>query len=107
MTNAYRDPLRPWGEEFDEYYDSRPEILPPEVSMVSWWGACLGPPSDVAERAFSSGGITISKDMFQSSPVASIDEDDDPPSPDDNTEGSWDCFLDDNTENYEPHVIAA
>ncbi|KAJ6553064.1 hypothetical protein B0H19DRAFT_157702 [Mycena capillaripes] len=38
MPNACRDPLRPWLEEFEEYYDSRPETLLPGMSIVSWWG---------------------------------------------------------------------
>ncbi len=76
-----------------------------------------------SERAFSQGGITISKrrsrlkgdivealqvlkslikskDMFQISPVASIDQDEDLPLPDNETEEGWDCFLDDNVDNY-------
>ncbi|KAJ6541417.1 hypothetical protein B0H19DRAFT_315477 [Mycena capillaripes] len=48
MPNACRDPLPPWLEEFEEYYDSRPETLLPGMSIVSWWGsssnlAVIGP----------------------------------------------------------------
>jgi hypothetical protein len=55
---------------------------------------------DIVEALQVLKSLIKGKDMFQASPVASIDEYND-------TEGSWDCFLDDNTENYEPHVIAA
>lgn len=161
MPDASRDPRRPWLEEFEEYYDSRPEILPPGMSMVSWWGvsavyiilmyieliyliqACAGrlptwrslardrlaiPASSVSsERAFSAGGITISKrrnrlkgdivealqvlkslikgkDMYRTSPITPINEDDDPPPEEGDANDGWDCFLDDNVDNYEPDV---
>ncbi|KAF7350175.1 putative AC transposase [Mycena venus] len=77
LSENHRDPTRPWLDEFEEYYNSRPEIVPENVSMISWWGACVGrlptwrslardrlsiPASSVSsERAFSAGGITISK----------------------------------------------
>jgi hypothetical protein len=38
FSTVHRDPSQPWLDEFEEYYDSRPEILPAKMSMVSWWG---------------------------------------------------------------------
>ncbi|KAF7342966.1 putative AC transposase [Mycena venus] len=142
LSEHHRDPTRPWLDEFEEYYNSRPEIVPENVSMVSWWGACVGrlptwrslardrlsiPASSVSsERAFSAGGITISKrrnrlkgdivealqilkslfkakDMFRTAlaPAEEFEEVDEV----ENNTGSaagWDCFLDDNPDNYEP-----
>ncbi|KAJ7618374.1 hypothetical protein B0H17DRAFT_1152317 [Mycena rosella] len=78
------------------------------------------------KRAFSAGGITISKrrnklkgdivealqvlkslikvkDMFYAPPSMMIEDNDDPGVKDDG-EGGWDCFLDDVPDNYEPDV---
>jgi hypothetical protein len=81
------------------------------------------PASSVSsERAFSAGGITISKrrnrlkgdivealqilkslfktkDMFRAPPSIA---DDDEPEEDEDTKDGWDCFLDDSPDNYEP-----
>ncbi|KAJ7847889.1 hypothetical protein B0H13DRAFT_1907049 [Mycena leptocephala] len=37
-SSAHRDPARPWLDKFTEYYDSRPEIVRENISMVLWWG---------------------------------------------------------------------
>lgn len=36
-NTVHRDPLHPWLDEFELYYDSR-EYVPSGTSMVSWWG---------------------------------------------------------------------
>ncbi|KAF7372312.1 putative AC transposase [Mycena venus] len=138
---VHRNPSQPSLGEFEEYYDSHPEFLSDNMSMVSWWGACLEhfptwrslardrlciPASFVSsERAFSAGGITISKqrnrlkgdivealqvlkslirgeDMFCAPAVSTIEEDEDDLK--DDSKSGWDCFLDDAPDNYEPDV---
>jgi hypothetical protein len=92
---------------------------------------CIPASSVSSERAFSAGGITISKrrnrlkgdiaealqvlksliggeDMFRAPAVSTVEDDEDELNNedelnDDSQEG-WDCFLDDAPENYEPDV---
>ncbi|KAK6969475.1 putative AC transposase [Favolaschia claudopus] len=42
-SEPHRDPQRPWLDEFEEYYTSRPEVIPENISMVAWWGMCRSP----------------------------------------------------------------
>ncbi|KAJ7657584.1 hypothetical protein B0H17DRAFT_1145823 [Mycena rosella] len=105
---------RTWADELDDYYDSRPDMLPEGLSMVNWWGACLGRFSTwhhwlgtvlpFLPRPFPASESLIKvKDMFRAPPSMVIEDDHDPVVKDD-AEGSWDSFLDDAPDNYEPDV---
>ncbi|KAJ7663524.1 hypothetical protein B0H17DRAFT_1144016 [Mycena rosella] len=115
--SQHLDPDRPWADGFDDYYDSRPEMFPKGVSMVTWhawdgflhgvlWLGIVLPFLPRPFRTFSAGGITISEGHVPctTAPPSMVIEDDDDPVVKDDAEGSWDCFLDDAADNYEPDV---
>ncbi|KAJ6523354.1 hypothetical protein B0H19DRAFT_1244252 [Mycena capillaripes] len=109
MPNVSCDPLRPWLGEFEECYDGRPEILPPEcrwggARVLCWWNYPRNRLKvDILEALKVLKSLIKGKNMFRISPITSINEDEDLLPPDDDPAESWDFFLD-NVENYEPDV---
>ena len=29
-----------WGDDFNEYLDAKPEVIPPSMTLMQWWRVC-------------------------------------------------------------------